>query len=81
MDNMPSDTPPNLAEILADVPLFKAQYLALKGALTYAKGQLTRKMNSELKLAQTSKPCVDSTGSTHTGAGVPNTCCFRRRHK
>ena len=63
---MPSDTPPNLAEVLADVPAFKAQYLAFKGALTYAKGSLTRKLNSELKLAQTSKPCVDSTGPTHT---------------
>ena len=63
---MPSDPPPNLGEILADVPLFKAQYLALKGALTMAKGQLTRKMNSELKLAENSKPCVDSIGSIHT---------------
>ena len=59
---MPSSTPPNLAEILADVLAFKAQYLALKGSLTYAKASLTRKLNSELQLDQTSKPCVDSTG-------------------
>ena len=59
---MPSSTPPNLGEILADVPDFKAQWLALKGSLTYAKSSLTRKLNSELILAKTSKPCVTSTG-------------------
>ena len=59
---MPSSAPPNLGEILADVPEFKAQWLALKGSLTYAKSNLTRKLNNELLLAQSSKPCVTSTG-------------------
>ena len=59
---MPSSAPPNLGEILADVPEFKAQWLALKGSLTYAKSNLTRKLNRELLLARSSKPCVTSTG-------------------
>ena len=58
---MPSSNPPNLGEILADVPEFKAQWLALKGSLTYAKSNLNRKLTSELSLAESSKPCLTNT--------------------
>ena len=51
--------PPNLGEILVDVLDFKAQWLALKGTLTYAKSNFTRKLNEELALAELSKPSAD----------------------
>ena len=57
---MPS--PPNLGEFLADVPDFKAQWLALKGTLTYAKSNFTRKLNDELALAESSKPSAANPG-------------------
>ena len=59
---MPSTPSPNLGEILADVPEFKAQWLALKGTLTYAKSNLTRKLTSELLLAESSKPSITNPG-------------------
>ena len=59
---MPFPSPPNLGEILADVPEFKAQQLALKGTLTYAKSNLTRKLTNELALAESSKPSATNPG-------------------
>ena len=51
--------PPNLGEILADIPDLKAQWLALKSTLTYAKSNLTRKLNDELARVESSKPSAD----------------------
>ena len=50
---------PNLGDILVNVPEFKAQWLALKGTLTYAKSNLTQKLNEELASAELSKPSAD----------------------
>ena len=44
---------------MVNVPEFKAQWLALKGTLTYAKSNLTRKLNEELALAEQSKPSAE----------------------
>ena len=49
----------NLGDIVVNVPEFKAQWLALQGTFTYAKSNLTRKMNEEFALAKQTKPSAE----------------------